>query len=327
MDELAARAVLVPAPDVQGGVTTSVTRSQIEEVLAQGEKPIELVLDVTRISGEESRETRSVAISWEPEELEQLLREAQGDEVTLTFDRETLEQALDADVEAHGIREKVLVLAVAATAAAGGAATASAMPTGYGAAEAPIVQSGTVPDDRAVARGGPVESPQLGPDDRAVPRSTPSPVETPTPGVLPDDRAVPRGGPVESPALSPDDRAVPRTTPTPVETPTPGVLPDDRAVPRGGPVETPSVSPDDRAVPRGGPISTPTPTPIVSPDDRAFPRSTPVEAPVGGTASDPGISWAPSPAETAALAGAIALMITGAYFVVGGRRRVRPGPA
>jgi hypothetical protein len=324
MDELAARAVLVPAPDVHGGVTTSVTRSQIEEVLAQGEKPIELVLDVTRFSDGETRETRSVAISWEPEELEQLLRDAQGDEVMLTFDRETLQQAMDADVEAHGIREKVLVLAVAATAAAGGAATASAMPTGPGATEAPIVQSGTVPDDRAVARGGPVESPQLAPDDRAVPRSTVSPVEAPTPGVLPDDRAVPRGGPVESPQLAPDDRAVPRSTPAP--TATPGVVPDDRAVPRGGPVETPSMSPDDRAVPFSTPETAPAPTPVVSPDDRAFPRS-PVETPVTGTVSDPGITWAPSPAETAALAGAIALAISGAYFVVGGRRRVRPGPA
>jgi hypothetical protein len=80
------------------------------------------------------------------------------------------------------------------------------------------------------------------------------------------------------------------------------------------------VSPDDRAVPR---VAPPTPTPIVSPDDRALPRS-PVEAPTGGTASDPGITWAPSSAETAVLAGAIALAITGAFFVVGGRRRPRP---
>jgi hypothetical protein len=48
---------------------------------------------------------------------------------------------------------------------------------------------------------------------------------------------------------------------------------------------------------------------------------------VTGTSTDTGISWAPSPAETAALAGVIALAITGAFFMVGGRRRMRPGAA
>jgi hypothetical protein len=268
MDELAARAMLVSAPDMEGGVSTSVPRSQIEEALAQNETPIELILEVTRFSDGESKDTRSIAISWEPAELERLLAQAGDDEVVLTFDREALQQAVDADVEAHGIREKALVLAVAVTAAAaGGAATASAEPGAYLGSGAPIVQSGTGPDDRAVPRGGPVASPELAPDDRAVPRG--APVETPTPGV----------------------------------------------------------SPDDRAIPFSSPAAAPEPTPVVSPDDRAFPRSTPIEAPVGGTTSDPGISWAPSPAETAALAGAIALVITGAFFIVGGRRRVRPGPA
>jgi hypothetical protein len=285
MDELAARAVLVPAPDVEGGVTTSVPRSQIEEALGQNEAPIELMLEVTRFSDGESLDTRSVAISWEPDELEGVLRQAEGDEVILTFDRDALRQAVEADVEAHGIREKALVLAVAATAAAAGGAAASAEPGAYLGSGAPIAQSGTGPDDRAVPRGGPVSTPELAPDDRAVPRG--APVPTATPGVLPDDRAVPRGAPVAPPELSPDDRPVPFSSPA-----------------------------------RG-----PEPTPVVSPDDRALPRSTPVEAPIAGDVSDPGITWAPSPAETAALAGAIALAITGAFFVVGGRRRVRPGPA
>jgi hypothetical protein len=290
MDELAARAMLVSAPDVEGGVSTSVPRSQIEEALAQNETPIELILEVTRFSEGESKAIRSVAISWEPAELERLLAQAGDDEVVLTFDRDALQQAIDADVEAHGIREKALVLAVAVTAAAaGGAATASAEPGAYLGSGAPIVQSGTAPDDRAAPRGGPVASPELAPDDRAVPRGAPAPVPTATPGVAPDDRAVPRGAPVPPAELAPDDRAAPR--------------------------------------PFSSPAQAPEPTPVVSPDDRAFPRSTPIEAPVGGTTSDPGISWAPSPAETAALAGAIALVITGAFFVVGGRRRVRPGPA
>jgi hypothetical protein len=293
MDGLTANAVLVAPADVGDGLATSIPRSEIEEVLGQNETPIELVLDVTRFSDGEAADTRSISVSWERADLEQLLEKAAGDEVILTFDREALREAMESDVEAHGLREKALVLAVAATAAAGGAAVASAEPGAYLGAGAAITESGTTPDDRSFARA---PEPTLSPDDRAVPRGTP--VETATPGVSPDDRAVPRGGP--EPTLSPDDRAVPRGTP--VEAPTPGVSPDDRAVPR---------------------VTPPTPTPIVSPDDRAVPRS-PVEAPTGGTASDPGISWAPGPAETAVLAGAIALAITGSFFIVGGKRRPRP---
>jgi hypothetical protein len=284
MDELAAKAVLVPARDVDDGLTTSIPRSEIEEVLGQNEMPIELILDVTRFSDGESAETRSVAVSWERNELEQLLQETQGDPVILTFDREALREAAESDVEAHGIRETALVLAVAATAAAGGAATASAEPGAFLGSEAQIAQSAPGSDDRAFARGPAVPAPELAPDDRAVPRGAPVPGTT---GVVPDDRAVPRGAPVPAPELAPDDRAVPRSTPAPA----------------------------------------PTSAPTVSPDDRAFPRPTPIEAPSTGTVSDPGISWAPNPAETTVLAGAIALLITGAFFVVGGRRRPRPGVA
>jgi hypothetical protein len=269
MDELTARAVLVPAPDLREGIATSVPRSEIEDVLAQSELPIELVLDVTRFSDGEAAETRSVAVSWEREELERLLQEAKGDEVILTFDRDALYQAVESDVEAHGLREKALILAVAATAATGaGAAVASAEPGAFLGAEAQIAQTGTSPDDRAFARGPAVPTPEQSPDDRAVPRTDPAAAPT-------------QAGP-EIPYLSQGQ----------------GVTPADLGIGTG-----------------------------TAPDDRAVPRGAPVEAPIAGTASDPGITWAPSPAETAGIAGAIALMITGAFFVVGGRRRMRPGAA
>jgi hypothetical protein len=282
MEEITARALLVPAADVGDGLTTSVSRSEIEEVLESEEAPIELVLGVTRFSDGKADGTHNVAVSWERTDLEQLLQQAQGDEVTLTFDREALRQAVESDVEGHGIRETVLALAVAATAATGAAATAAAEPGPLLGGGAQISQSAS-PDDRAVPMASPTAEASVGVDDRAVARSAPTP----------------------DPVLGVDDRAVPRTTP----------------------VQAPSVAPDDRAVPRATPAPTSTPTSAVSPDDRAVPRSTPIEAPVVGTATDTGISWAPSPAETAALAGAIALAITGAFFVVGGRRRMRPGPA
>jgi hypothetical protein len=285
MEAITARASLVPAADVGEGLTTSLSRSDIEDVLASEEAPIELVLDVTRFSDGEAAETRNVAVSWERTDLEQLLREAQGDEVILTFDREALLQTIEGDVEGHGIREAALALAVAATAATGVAANASADP-------------GALPG----MRGAVATQSTAGPDDRAVSMAAPAGPEA-TVGV--DDRAASRATPAPDPVL--------------------GV--DDRAVPRSAPADTPSLAPDDRAAPRSTPAPTSAPTSAVSPDDRAVPRSTPVAAPVTGTATDTGISWAPSPAETAALAGAIALAITGAFFMVGGRRRMRPGAA
>jgi hypothetical protein len=282
MEEIAARASLVPAADVGQGLTTSVSRSEIEDVLASEETPIQLVLEITRFSDGEAGEMRSVAVSWERTDLEQLLKEAQGDNVVLTFDREALRQAVESDVDAHGMREKLLVLAVAATAATGAAASAAAEPGPYLGARGAGAESTLVSDDRAVSRAAPTTAPDstMGVDDRAVPRAAPIP--EPVLGV--DDRAVPRAAPVETPGLAPDDRAVPRATP--VEAPGSGLAPDDRAVPRA---------------------------------------TTPVEAPATGTVSDPGISWSPTPAETAVLAGVFALAITGAFFVVGGRRRLRPG--
>jgi hypothetical protein len=300
MEEIAARASLVPAADVGQGLTTSVSRSEIEDVLASEETPIQLVLEITRFSDGEAGEMRSVAVSWERTDLEQLLKEAQGDNVVLTFDREALRQAVESDVDAHGMREKLLVLAVAATAATGAAASAAAEPGPYLGARSAGAESTLASDDRAVSRAAPTTAPDstMGVDDRAVPRAAP----TPEPVLGVDDRAVPRAAPVETPSLAPDDRAVPRAAP----------------------VETPSLAPDDRAVPRATPVEAPGSG--LAPDDRAVPRATtPVDAPVTGTVSDPGISWSPTPAETAVLAGVFALAITGAFFVVGGRRRLRPG--
>jgi hypothetical protein len=284
MEQISARAALVPASDLGDGLTTTIPRSDIQAVLAAEEEPIELVLDITRFSDGEAAATREISVAWERTDLEQLLSGAQGDDIVLTFDSEALGRATD-DVEAHGLRETALVLAVAATAVAGGAASAAAEPGASYGGTTPIVQS-TSPDDRAFARG------EVATGD----------------GVAADDRAVARVAP---PAMSPDDRALSRTTP--VAAPEPGVSPDDRALPRVAP---PQMSPDDRALPRVEP-------PQMSPDDRALPRTDPV-ATTGDTVSDPSAFSVPGP-ETVGVIAAIALMITGAYFLVGtGRRRIRP---
>jgi hypothetical protein len=240
-----ARAALVSPLAVDDGLTTSVSREEVQQALEPEDSPLELILDVTRFSDGEPGETRSFAVAWERNDLEELLRETEGDRVILTFDRETLAQAMEADVEAHGLREKVLVLAVAATAATGAAAgSAAAEPGPFLGTGGPAVQTNLGPDDRAVSRATPAPEPSIGVDDRAVSRATPAP----------------------EPSIGVDDRAVSRATVTP----------------------EPSVAADRDIAPGAGE------------------------------------SWAPSPGQTAAIGGAIALAITGAAFLVAGRRR-RPG--
>jgi hypothetical protein len=273
MEERPARAMLVPAADLGNGLTTVISRAEIAAALASEGEPIELMLDVTRFADGEPREARSVPVSWERFDLERVLEQATTEDIALTFDRDALAQAIATDVEAHGIREAVVALAVVATAATGAAGQAAAYPSsGFG--------------DSSSAATAQVTG-DLAPDDRAVPR--PTPIVAAAPDLAPDDRAIPRPTPIaaQAPDLAPDDRAIPRPTP---------------------------VAPAPVAVS----------APDLAPDDRATPRPTPVSAPVTGTVSD-GTSWAPTPAETAALAGALALMITGAFFLVGGRR-VRPRP-
>jgi hypothetical protein len=293
MDELAARAVVVAPSALGEGLTTSIPRSEIKAVLDQDETPIELVLEVAQFTDGKATDRRSVAVSWERSELEELLRATEDENVMLTFDGEALGQAFATDVEAHGIRETVLALAVAATAATSVAASASAEPGMYlGTGTTPIVETGTSPDDRAVPRTDPAAAPtQAGPEIPYLSHGQ---------GVTEADLGIGTG-------TGPDDRAVPRTDPAAAPT-------------QAGP-EIPYLSHGQGVTEADLGIGTGT-----APDDRALPRTDPV-ATTGGTASDPGTFSVPSPAETAAIAGVIALMITGAFFVVGGRRRMRPGAA
>ena len=168
MEQISARAALVPASDLGDGLTTTIPRSDIQAVLAAEEEPIELVLDVTRSSDGEAAATWNVSVAWERTDLEQLLAEAQGDQIVLTFDREALARATD-DVEAHGLRETALILAVAATAAAGGAQAAAAEPGAMLGGATPIVQSAS-PEIPYLSQGQGVTAADLG--STALPRMT-----------------------------------------------------------------------------------------------------------------------------------------------------------
>jgi hypothetical protein len=124
MQEVRDRVRLVDASEIGAReIQATVPRTEIQDVLGSKDGEPELVIEVTQ-GGEEAHTLR---LAWGPGELEELLRKAHGDNVTLAFNGSELEQALEDDVAAHGLREAAVVLAVAATtAAAAGAGVAQA---------------------------------------------------------------------------------------------------------------------------------------------------------------------------------------------------------
>jgi hypothetical protein len=152
MTALTAKAALVdPAALEDGGgvIATSVPRSEIEEALATGTTS-ELFLDVARERDGEREAQQRITVTWEPDDLEKLLQTTTGGDVTFAFKAEELAQVFEEpDVEAQGLRERMAILTVAATTAAGiGAGVAGAMPVyaggeGGGGTAAPFVTDTT----------------------------------------------------------------------------------------------------------------------------------------------------------------------------------------
>src|SRR5919198_5877467 len=154
--EAHSKAKLVEAPpSAERGAMATVSRSDIEETLKSADGPAMLVLDIARRSSEAEGadvEAHTLEIELEKPDLEEILRTASGDAIALQFDPAELEQALEeGDVEAHGLREKALVLSVAAATAAGAAAQAAARVAPAGGAGA-VSASAPISD---VVSGGP----------------------------------------------------------------------------------------------------------------------------------------------------------------------------
>ena len=116
------------------GVSTLVPRAEIEEVLHRGEYPAPLFLDIAHAGGDRSggevTAHARLMVEWDEPTLQELLRTTSGDsDIRLSFDADELERTLEeSDVEAHGLKEKMAVLAVAAAAAGAGAGAAAAGP-------------------------------------------------------------------------------------------------------------------------------------------------------------------------------------------------------
>jgi hypothetical protein len=134
MEEVQARANLVE-PTAGGdldGFTITMPRGEVEDALAAEDTEAELLLDVVRGENGDA-ERRRVAVALTREDLERMIREARDDRVAFVIPPDSLEQAFETDVEAHGLREAVAALTVAIVVSGGGVAQAGIDPGGGGA--------------------------------------------------------------------------------------------------------------------------------------------------------------------------------------------------
>jgi hypothetical protein len=163
MEVASTKASLVGTRDFADSVTATIPRAEFEAALATDE-PAELFIEVKQPSGD----TGDLAVAWDRADLERLLSESTGPTVTLAFDRDELEGVL-ADVEAHGIRQKALILTVAAAAAAGGASIASAGNDEMGSTARGITPSYVaVHDEATLAERGIAATPLASTHDEAT---------------------------------------------------------------------------------------------------------------------------------------------------------------
>jgi hypothetical protein len=126
MEMTSTKAELVHIRDFPESVTATIPRADFEAALGF-EEPAELFLEVRGLEGDAKGESRDVSVTWSKEELEQLLAETTGPAITLAFDQNELQSILlEPEVDAHGFREKALILTVAAAAAAGSGASVAA---------------------------------------------------------------------------------------------------------------------------------------------------------------------------------------------------------
>jgi hypothetical protein len=153
-----ARLVETP-PSAERGVTATLSRSEIEETLKSADGPALVVLDIARRGDEGDVEAHTLEVELDRPDLEEILRTSTGDAIELQFDGAELEQALDGDVDAHGLRQKALILSVAAATAAGVAGQASAMPVVEGGGATSALTAAPISD---VVSGGPAAAQAAG---------------------------------------------------------------------------------------------------------------------------------------------------------------------
>jgi hypothetical protein len=286
MDEISTKVKLVDAATAAPGLMVTLPRAEVDEALA-GEDELELLLDVVRATNGD-KEQRRVAAAWERADLEKLAGMTSGEGVSLMIDSESLEQAFDADVEAHGVRETALALSIAAVTAGatiGGAQAAVDQYGGGGTRVAdPYAQIETVRADRS-ATADPMAGIENVRAERQAPEATPDPYAA--------IEQVRGASPADPDTAIENVRAVGRQAPEPTADPYTGI----ENVRVGAPAQGDPYAGIENA--------------------RAEPRAT--ESGGGGSTIS-----APSPEAAAGLAGAAVLTIAGAAFALRKRREPRP---
>ena len=112
------------------GLAIDLRRADIETALGSADDGVvELLLDLEarEVDGGTTRH-QTLAVGCTPADLERMLEDA-SDSVRVSFDAEALAQAIDPDIEAHGLREKMAVLAVVVATTGAAAGSAQAMPS------------------------------------------------------------------------------------------------------------------------------------------------------------------------------------------------------
>jgi len=351
MDEANARATLVDlADDGAPRALATIPRREVEEALRSEDGPPDLILDIARYEGEgDSRVTTAgtVSVSWSREDLEGLLRRAEGDSVTLAFDAEGLEQALATDVEAHGIREAAAVLAVAVAAGSAAGTAAAQQAEGVGgvggstAIEQVRTEAGGTPPGAAIEAARAAEA--ATPADYGMARAMPSDyAAVPTTGST--EYGMPRAMPADFPATTGADIEAVRVAAAAEQAAEASTASGEYGMPRAMPADLPATGPgaDIEAVrvaaaaEQAAEASTVSNIEAVRSAEIAATASVPegigiesarsaaAEA-VRTAADDSGITVSvPSPETIGALAGGVALLITGAAFALRRREHMRP---
>jgi hypothetical protein len=167
MEEVQAQARLVDlsvASFAARGLMTTVPRAEIEEVIQYGEYPARLELDIARIGDGDVTVHSRVAVGWDEATLEKLLHTTSEDDVVLWFDPDELNRALqEAEVDAHGLRERAAIFAVAVAAAGATAGGALAVPTTSGGGAGVSTAAVSFVSDVASGIGQPAAAPEAAP--------------------------------------------------------------------------------------------------------------------------------------------------------------------
>jgi hypothetical protein len=117
VDDLLTRAQLVGDEPAPGAIGTVIPRAEFADTAARGEFPATLLLDLEQAEtgdGDGTAHAR-LAVQWDEISLDQVLASTEEEQIALWFEERELARAFD-DVEAHGLRERAAVLAIAVTA-------------------------------------------------------------------------------------------------------------------------------------------------------------------------------------------------------------------